>query len=172
MGLWAIDASLQSLRPQISLLSAGRLLGVHQHLMSMDIFSSAEWRPSRACIAALIGGGNNVQPASSWTFAAANPWGVDHWRRRKAAFKDWTKAAVAVRALQGNAVVAVCPQSYTTQKCMHLPGLGGTFDIGENFDVGELRGRMREAAVSFGWNVLLLGALICAFLLRCKDWHA
>merc|ERR1712107_600824 len=28
-------------------------------------------------------------------FAAASPWGTDHWRHSKAAFKDWTKAAVA-----------------------------------------------------------------------------
>merc|ERR1712211_227589 len=36
-----------------------------------------------------------AQPASSRAFAAASPWGTDHWRHSKAAFKDWTKAAVA-----------------------------------------------------------------------------
>jgi len=36
-----------------------------------------------------------AQPASVRAFSAASPWGTDHWRHSKAAFKDWTKAAVA-----------------------------------------------------------------------------
>merc|ERR1712130_771361 len=36
-----------------------------------------------------------AQPTSVRAFAAASPRGTDHWRHSKAAFKDWTKAAVA-----------------------------------------------------------------------------